>query len=386
MIERELSKKVKSLAKKMPVLAIVGPRQSGKTTLVKSLFKNKPYVSFENSDIRDHALNDPRDFLGRYPKGAIFDEVQRAPELFSYLQGVIDEKDKPGMFIITGSQHFLLLEKVTQSLAGRVSILKLLPFSLQELSKLKLFKDSADEVIFKGLYPRIYDKNLNPVDWYADYIEAYLERDVRQITNIKDLSTFKKFLRLCAGRVGQLLNLSSLAVECGITHTTARDWISILEASFIVYLLQPHHKNFNKRVVKMPKIYFYDTGIVCSLLNIENKKQLSTYPLRGNIFETFIMSELLKQRFNKGRRSNLYFWRDKTGHEIDCIIESGDNLTPIEIKSGKTITSEMFKSIEYWKKISGKNKKEDSYLIYGGNNNQKRNGTNVLSWKNCNIL
>ena len=383
MIERQLSKKIKSLAKKMPILAIVGPRQSGKTTLVKSLFKNKPYVSFENSDVRKHASEDPRDFLGRYPKGAIFDEAQRAPELFSYLQGIVDENDKPGMFILTGSQHFLLLEKVTQSLAGRVAILELLPFSLKELSK--SFEYSIDELIFKGLYPRIYDKNLNPVDWYADYIEAYLERDVRQITNIKDLSTFKKFLSLCAGRVGQLLNLSSLAIECGITHTTARDWISILEASFIVHLLQPHHKNFNKRVVKMPKIYFYDTGVVCSLLNIENKEQLSTYPLRGNIFETFIISELLKQRFNIGRRSNLYFWRDKTGHEVDCIVESGGNLTPIEIKSGKTITGEMFKNIEYWKKISGKNK-EDSYLIYGGSNNQKRNGVNVLSWKDCNIL
>lgn len=382
MIERQLSKKIKHLAKKMPILAIVGPRQSGKTTLVKYLFKSKPYVSFENSDVREHASNDPRDFLGRYPRGAIFDEAQRAPELFSYLQGIVDEKDKPGMFILTGSQHFLLIEKVTQSLAGRVAILELLPFSLKELSK--SFKYSIDDVIFKGLYPRIYDKNLNPVDWYADYIEAYLERDVRQITNIKDLSTFKKFLSLCAGRVGQLLNLSSLAIECGITHTTAKDWISILEASFIVYLLQPHHKNFNKRVVKMPKIYFYDTGLVCSLLNIENKEQLSTYPLRGNIFETFIMSELLKQRFNKGLRSNLYFWRDKTGHEIDCIVESGASLTPVEIKSGKTITSEMFKNIEYWKKISGKNN-EASYLIYGGSSNQKRNGVNILSWKDCNI-
>ncbi len=385
MIERELSKKVKSLAKKMPIIAIVGPRQSGKTTLAKTLFKNKPYISFENTDVRSHALNDPRDFLGRYPKGAIFDEVQRAPELFSYLQGVVDEKDKPGMFILTGSQHFLLLEKVTQSLAGRVGILELLPFSLQELSKSKLLEDSVDEVIFKGLYPRIYDKNLNPVDWYADYIEAYLERDVRQITNIKNLSTFKKFLSLCAARVGQLLNLSSLAIECGITHTTAREWISILEASFIIYLLQPHHKNFNKRVVKMPKLYFYDTGLVCSLLNIENKEQLSTYPLRGNIFETFIMSELLKQRFNKGLKSNLYFWRDKTGHEVDCIVESAGSLTPIEIKSGKTINNEMFKNIEYWKKISGKSK-NDSYLIYGGSNNQKRSGVNVLSWKDCNIL
>lgn len=383
MIERELSKKVKSLAKKMPIIAIVGPRQSGKTTLVKSLFQNKPYVSFENSDVRNHALDDPRDFLGKYPKGAIFDEVQRAPGLFSYLQGIVDEADKPGMFILTGSQHFLLLEKVIQSLAGRVSILELLPFSLKELSK--SFEYSMDDVVFKGLYPRIYDKNLNPVDWYADYIETYLERDVRQITNIKDLSMFKKFLSLCAGRVGQLLNLSSLAVECGITHTTAREWISILEASFIIYLLQPHHKNFNKRIVKMPKLYFYDTGLVCSLLNIENKEQLSTYPLRGNIFEAFIISELLKQRFNKGLKSNLYFWRDKTGHEIDCIVESAGSLTPIEIKSGKTINSEMFKNIEYWKKISGKIN-SDSYLIYGGNNNQKRSGINVLSWKDCNIL
>ena len=235
------------------------------------------------------------------------------------------------------------------------------------------------------MYPRLYNSKINPLDFYPSYIQTYLERDVRSIKNVTSLNSFQKFIKMCAGRSGQLLNLSSLSIDCGVTHNTIKSWISILEASFIIHLLYPHHKNFNKRLVKMPKLYFTDVGLMSSLLEIKNKNQIQNHPLRGNIFETFVVSELLKLRFNKGLRANLYFWRDKVGHEIDCILDKGLNLTPIEIKSGKTITGEMFKSIEYWKKISGKSK-NDSYLIYGGNNNQKRSGVNILSWKDCNIL
>ncbi len=385
MIKRNLTKKIEYLSKKYPVISLMGPRQSGKTTLLKYIFKNKPYVSLESPEMLTYAEKDPRGFLSEYPKGAILDEAQRSPHLFSYIQGIVDDINKPGMFILSGSQHFLLLEKITQTLAGRVALLNLLPLSLNELILSGNNIKSVEEVLFKGMYPRLYSSKINPLDFYPSYIQTYVERDVRSITNVTNLNTFQRFLAMCAGRSGQLLNLSSLAIDCGVTHNTIKSWISILEASFIVYLLYPHYKNFNKRLVKMPKLYFVDVGLMCSLLEIKDKNQLQSHPLRGNIFETFLMSELRKQRFNKGLRSNLYFWRDKTGHEIDCIVESGGNLTPIEVKSGKTINSEMFKNIEYWKKIS-KSTNQDSYLIYGGNNNQKQSGINVLSWKDCNIL
>jgi len=385
MIKRSLTKKLEYLSKKYPVVSVVGPRQSGKTTLIKNVFKNKPYVSLETPEMLAYAENDPRGFLSEYPKGAILDEVQRSPHLFSYIQGIVDDINKPGMFILSGSQHFLLLEKITQSLAGRVALLNLLPLSIDELFSSGEKVNSLEEIMFKGMYPRLYNSKINPLDFYPSYIQTYLERDVRSIKNVTSLNSFQKFIKMCAGRSGQLLNLSSLSIDCGVTHNTIKSWISILEASFIVHLLYPHYKNFNKRLVKMPKLYFLDAGLMCSLLEIKNKNQIQSYPLRGNIFETFIVSELLKYRFNKGLRANLYFWRDKVGHEIDCILDKGLNLTPIEIKSGKTITSDMFKHIEYWKKVSGKTK-NDSYLIYGGSNNQKRNGVDVLSWKDCNIL
>ena len=385
MIKRSLTKKLEYLSKKYPVVSVVGPRQSGKTTLIKNVFKNKPYVSLETPEMLAYAENDPRGFLSEYPKGAILDEVQRSPHLFSYIQGIVDDINKPGMFILSGSQHFLLLEKITQSLAGRVALLNLLPLSIDELFSSGEKVNSLEEIMFKGMYPRLYNSKINPLDFYPSYIQTYLERDVRSIKNVTSLNSFQKFIKMCAGRSGQLLNLSSLSIDCGVTHNTIKSWISILEASFIVHLLYPHYKNFNKRLVKMPKLYFTDAGLMSSLLEIKNKNQIQNHPLRGNIFETFIVSELLKLRFNKGLRANLYFWRDKVGHEIDCILDKGLNLTPIEIKSGKTITGEMFKNIEYWKKVSGKSK-NDAYLIYGGSSNQKRSGVNVLSWKDCNIL
>jgi len=382
-IERDLSKKLLSVSKSFPVVTIIGPRQSGKTTLVKMAFPDKPYLSMEDLDTREYVTTDPRGFLSDHPKGAILDEIQRTPQLFSYIQTNVDTYNKPGRFILTGSRHFLLQENISQTLAGRVAILKLLPFSLNELNKTQFRFSNYEEYLFKGLYPRIYDKKISPLDWYPNYIQTYLERDLRLIKNINDLSAFQTFLKMCSARIGQLLNLSALAADCGITHNTAKSWISVLEASFIAFLLRPHHKNFNKRLVKMPKLYFFDTGIACSLLGIESKKQLQTHSLKGNIFESFVLSEILKNRYNKGSDSNIYFWRDKTGHEIDCVIEKSNKLLPVEIKSGKTLTKDQFKNLIYWNKLSKGNAK-DSYIVYGGDLTQKRSCGNLIGWKNIN--
>jgi len=382
-IRRDLSKKLLSASKSFPVVAVIGPRQSGKTTLVKMAFPDKPYLSMEDLDTREYVTTDPRGFLSDHPKGAILDEIQRTPQLFSYIQTNVDTHNKPGRFILTGSQHFLLQENISQTLAGRVAILKLLPFNLNELNKTQFRFSNYEDYLFKGLYPRIYDKKISPLDWYPNYIQTYLERDLRLIKNIDDLSTFQTFLKMCSARIGQLLNLSALAADCGITHNTAKSWLSVLETSFIAFLLRPHHKNFNKRLVKMPKLYFFDTGLACSLLGIESKKQLQTHSLKGNIFESFILSEMLKNRYNKGSDSNIYFWRDKIGHEIDCIIEKSNKLIPVEIKSGKTLTKDQFKNLMYWNKLS-KGSAKNSYIVYGGALAQKRSCGNLVSWKNIN--
>ena len=385
MIKRELSYKLISVAKAFPIVTIVGPRQSGKTTLVKTAFPEKPYVSMEDLDIREYAINDPRGFLSDYAKGAILDEIQRTPQLFSYLQTNVDIYNKPGKFILTGSQHFLLQQNISQTLAGRVAVLKLLPFSLNELEKTQFRFNNNEEYLFRGFYPRIYDKRISPPDWYPNYIQTYIERDLRLIKNITNLNAFQTFLKMCAARLGGVLNLSSLASDCGITHNTAKSWISVLEASFIVFLLRPHYKNFNKRLIKMPKLYFYDSGLACSLLGIETKKQLLTHSLKGNIFESFILSEILKNKYNKGLDSDIYFWRDKTGHEIDCLIEKTGRLTPIEIKSGKTLTKDQFKNLIYWNKLSKTDPKK-TYVVYGGDMTQKRSYGNLTDWKNINSI
>lgn len=309
------------------------------------------------------------------------DEVQRVPELFSYLQGVVDRVRKPGLFILTGSQNFLLMQHLSQSLAGRVRLLTLLPLTLEEV---KTTYPSTERVgsgpwIFKGFYPSLYHRNIHPRDWYPSYIQTYLERDVRQIKNIDNLSLFQKFLKLCAARTGQLLNLSSLAIECGITHNTANSWIGILEASFLIHLLKPYHENFNKRVVKAPKLYFYDTGLACSLLEIEKQSQLDTHPLRGSLFETLVVSEMVKARLNQGSPSNLYFWRDKTGHEVDVLAVQGGNINTVEIKSGLTVTEDVFKGLNYWKKTSRKPGR--SFLVYGGREGQERESVSVIGWE-----
>jgi predicted AAA+ superfamily ATPase len=377
-IKRQIQEKLIQLSGQFPVVAVVGPRQSGKTTLVKMTFEDKSFQNLEEPDTRVYAQNDPRSFLSSSKSGLIIDEAQRVPDLFSYIQSMVDESKTPGNFIITGSHNFLMQEKISQTLAGRVAILTLLPFSLDEIRT----EDSAEDFstyIFKGFYPPIYDKKIEPSDWYPNYIRTYLERDVRLIKNIPDLNSFTLFVKLCAGRIGQLLNLSSLAVEAGISVNTAKSWLSVLEASYIVYRLEPHFQNFNKRLVKMPKLYFYDTGLACSLLGLENVNQISTHYLVGSLFENLVLSDLIKYKMNFGLNTNFYFWRDKLGREVDCLIESGLEKIILEIKSGKTINEDFFYGLKFYKDLAGE-KSIFPYIIYGGKNVEVRSAGKVLPW------
>ena len=384
MLSRTLTDTLKEFAAQFPVVALLGPRQSGKTTLAQNTFANYRYVSLENADIRSLALADPRGFLDNMlnEPGVILDEFQHAPALLSYLQTIVDTRYRPGFFILTGSQNFLLNQAITQSLAGRIGILTLLPLSINELRENQILPNSVDTVTFKGGYPRIYAQNFSPDRWYPSYIQTYIERDVRQLKNIPDLSLFQKFMQLCAGRTGQVLNLTSLGNDCGISSVTARAWLSILEASYIVFLLQPYHNNFNKRLIKSPKLYFYDTGVACSLLGIESQEQFFRHYLRGGLVESLIISEFIKNFLNQGRIPRIYFWRDSQGHEIDCIVEKGNQLIPIEIKAGQTISSSYFSGLEYWHALT----KEDSqaYIIYAGSESLKTTYGTILSWANTN--
>ena len=380
MIIRDAQKTVLDLLRGFPIVTITGPRQSGKTTLAKMVFTQKPYASLEDPDTRLFATDDPRSFLERFPDGAVLDEIQRCPDLLSYLQTLVDKDGRMGLFIITGSQQFGLLSKITQSLAGRTAFVELLPFSISELFRSKNLSQKPDTMLYNGCYPPLYDRPLTPKSWFRAYATAYIERDVRQIIKIQELETFQRFIRLCAGRTSQLLNYSSIANECGITHNTAKSWISVLEASYIVFLLRPHHNNFNKRLVKMPKLYFYDAGLVSWLLGIQNPEQIETHPLRGAIFETFIVSEIIKSFFNKGDRANLFFWRDSNGNEVDIIAEQAEKLMPIEIKSGKTITSHSIKGLKKWMALAD-NIGINPTLIYGGSENFNLQGINVKSWQ-----
>ncbi len=384
MITRIAKEKLINLANTFKCVAVTGARQSGKTTLVKEVFSSKPYVSLENIDTRQFALEDPRGFLSSYPNGAILDEVQRCPELFSYLQEILDNSTEKGLYILTGSNNFLLQENITQSLAGRVGFLNLLPFSIQELQDNNLAFDSVEEQLINGFYPPIYDQKIPVSDWCPNYIRTYIERDVRQIKNVTDLIIFERFIKLLAGRTGQEFNASSLAVETGVDVKTIQSWVGILESSFIIYLLKPHYNNFKKTIVKRPKIYFYDTALVCSLLGIRTISHLETHPAKGAIFETMVVTEFVKNRTNKALPINLYYWRDKAGHEIDLIIDNEEVLLPIEIKSGKTINSDFFKNLDYFKKITGF---QNSLIVYNGELAQKRtNGTEVVNWKDISIF
>jgi len=377
MIKRIAEKELKQLANQFKSVAIVGPRQSGKTTLAINTFPDLPYVSLENPDTRRFALDDPRGFLYQYKTGVILDEAQRVPELFSYLQQILDETKLPGRFIITGSNNFLLQENISQSLAGRIAYIYLLPFSFSELPSEPDI--NVYDLVIKGFYPPVYDQPIDANKWYSNYIRTYIERDVRQLKNISNLNLFDRFIRLCAGRIGQLVNMNNLAIETGVDAKTIASWLGILESSFIIHRLQPHHANFNKRLVKMNKLYFYDTGLACNLLGITKPDQLQFHYMGGSIFENFIINELLKHRFNHGENNNLFFWRDNIGHEIDVIIETPNNLLPLEIKSGKTITPDYFKGLLFWQKISNYKK---GNIIYAGNLDQKNSGgISVLEWK-----
>jgi len=381
MINREAEIELRVLSGQFKAVAVIGPRQSGKTTLVRMVFQDKPYANLENPDIRKFAMEDPRGFLSNYPQGAVLDEIQRVPELLSYLQQILDDSATNGQFILTGSNNFLLQESISQSLAGRVGYLFLLPLSFQEINDREM---NSNQLIFRGGYPALYSESTEPTKWFPNYIRTYIERDVRQIKNITDLYAFERFLRLCAGRIGQLLNMSSLAVEVGVDVKSISSWIGILETSFIVFRLQPYHTNFNKRIVKMPKLYFYDTGLVAALLGIENAEQLSFNPFRGSLFENMIVLDFLKTRFNAGKSNNLFFWRDNVGHEIDLLIETGGQRIPVEIKSGQTVTNDFFKGIHFWNKMT---KTEGGILIYGGDMLQKRsNGISVVPWNAMNSI
>lgn len=383
MIHRTLTEHLQYLATKFPVVALTGPRQSGKTTLVENLFSSKAYVSLEDPDVREFATTDPKGFLNQFDDGVVIDEAQHVPQLFSYIQTRVDKSKKAGEFILTGSQNFLLLEKISQSLAGRAAVMHLLPLSVQELSEAQLSLENPFALIQKGFYPRIYDQDIAPLDWYKSYINTYIERDVRQIKNITDLSKFQLFIKLCAGRIGQLLNISSLANDCGVNQTTIGSWLGILEASFIICLLRPHHQNFDKRLVKQPKLYFYDTGLACYLLGIRKPEELMTHYMRGSLFENFVVSELIKKRFNQGREADLNFWRDSHGHEVDVIMSQGDRVIPLEIKSAATLSNDQFKALTYWQQLAHGAK---GYLVYAGDQSQARTNATVLSWKDLNQI
>lgn len=379
MVSRILASKIITLRSQFPVLSLTGPRQTGKTTLLKFIYKDLPYVTLEDVDNRSEATQDPRGFLSNFPNGVVLDEVQNVPDLFSYIQGYVDEKDVH--VVLSGSHNFLLSEKITQSLAGRTAVLKLLPFSLEELKQTNYNPQSWEAAAFNGGYPRLYDKQIHPTDFYPSYINTYVEKDVRQIKNIENLNSFSQFLKLCAGRTGQVLNIHSLASDAGISPNTTKAWLSVLEASYILYFLQPHHKNFNKRLIKSPKLYFYDTGVACSLLGIESVSQLTTHYSKGSLFENLIINEFMKRRLNRGKSPNTFFWLSKDQKEIDLIIDQGNKLTPIEIKSGKTRNASFFQNLNYWKKLSG-DSPQNMHVIYGGNENLKTSMGNYVSWRN----
>ena len=380
MILRTALSTVQRLARGFPIVALTGPRQSGKTTLARAAFPGKPYVSLENPDQLAYATADARRFLANYPDGAIIDEVQRCPELFSYLQGWVDERRRMGDFVLTGSQQFGLLSKITQSLAGRVGLVHLLPFSQSELAGAGMASTSVDVALWQGAYPALYDRGLSPEDWFPNYVATYVERDVRQLLAVRELGLFQRFLKMCAARCGQLLNLSSLAADCGISHVTARQWLTVLEASYIVRLLAPYHRNFGKRLVKTPKLYFLDVGLAAWLLGIRDASTIATHAMRGALFETFVIGEFIKQRHNAGQPAELYFWRDNVGHEIDLLFETGSRLQPVEIKSGMTFSYSWLDAAKRWKAFAG-DTALDPWVIHGGDRSFECDGGHVFSWR-----
>ncbi len=385
---RDIEDTLKRLSK-FPVVAILGPRQSGKTTLAKHTFRNYAYLNLDDLELLQLIKIDPKGILRKYENehGIIIDEFQNAPELLSYIKVIVDVQDRPGYFVLTGSQNFLMNEAISESLAGRVAILNLLPFSLHELTKNNLInQEPPEEVIFRGSYPRVYRDTFQPQEVYPSYIQTYLERDVRQLINVTNLYTFQKFVKLCAARIGQLLNYSDLATSCGISVPTVHQWLTILEATYIIILVRPHGNNFNKRVTKTPKLYFYDTGLACTLLEIESAKSLGLNSLYGSLFECLIISDFYKQFFNQGLQAPCYFWRDKNGEiEVDCLIAQDLRFIPIEIKSGETYTPHYFNALTKWSTIAEQPQK-NNYVVYGGSMSMAGEHGNLVAWKDAGDL
>jgi uncharacterized protein len=383
-IERLLQPRLLDLATRYPVLTLTGPRQSGKTTLSRMAFPRLPYVSLENPAQREFAEEDPVAFFARYRDGVILDEVQRVPQTFSYLQGLVDEDPTPGRFLLTGSQNLALVGGVTQSLAGRTTLTELLPLSLEEIRRFSDPPTDLDTLLWQGGYPRIYERHLPAHEWLADYVATYVERDVRQLVQVGDLLLFQTFLRLCASRTGQILNLASLASDCGVSQPTARSWLSVLEASYIAFRLPPFFANIGKRLIKAPKLYFYDAGLVASLLNIENSRQLETHPLKGALFETWVVAEIAKAHLHRGRRPRLSFYRDRNGLEIDLILEKGADLVLVEVKSGQTPSSEHFTALDRFATALTTQpapRIARRIVVYGGAESQERSRGQILSWR-----
>lgn len=382
MYKRTLESKLLSLKDQFPILALFGPRQSGKTTLVRNLFPNYRYVNLESFEEQEFAISDPKGFLERFraEEGIILDEIQKTPKLLSYLQIEVDENPKMGRFVLTGSENILLNQHVSQTLAGRVALTTLLPLSIEEMREAGILPETSAIAIFQGSYPRVYQHHADPIVFAESYIRTYIERDVRSIQQITSLLEFQKFMRLCAARIGQLLDLTDLSKDAGISLPTVKSWLSVLEASYIIFLVQPHHANFNKRLVKMPKLYFYDTSLACNLLRLTSADDVYDHYLRGGLFESMILSDLLKKRYHHGLPPNVYFWRDKLGTEVDCILEEGARLIPIEIKSSATIQPDMFEGLLkwcHWAEIPA----DQGTVIYAGDEKQKRSQGHILSWR-----
>lgn len=377
--KRNIAKAIRFLLGKYPVIAVTGPRQSGKTTLLKTMFSEYRYISLENPDARKFAENDPNGFFALYDDKVIFDEVQRVPTLFSYIQTIVDESKIMGQFILSGSQNFHLMENISQSLAGRVALFKLFPFDFNELATEGLLNDDYLQNMLRGFYPAIYDRDIPSKLFYSNYIQTYVQRDVTELVAVKDMRLFQNFIGLCATRAGQLLNLNALANECGISQPTAKSWLSALESSYIVFQLSPYYKNFSKRIVKTSKLYFYDTGLLLHLLKINNAEQLLTHPIKGNLFENLMISELVKQMYHANNAQDIYFWRDSAGHEVDLLIDMGSRIKIVEMKAGITIMPEMFKTLE-WFETNSALQNLDKTLVYGGNQAQNRTAGKVMPW------
>lgn len=383
MIKRFLTPYLEKYAKSYPVITLTGPRQSGKTTLCRAVFPDHKYFSLEDLDTRRFAQEDPRAFLAEClrGKGAVIDEFQKVPDLPSYIQGIVDQDKHNGRFILTGSQQFLLMKNVSQSLAGRTALGTLLPFSYQEIYPPD-DQSSLDKVLYTGFYPRIFDQGLSPTEAMRFYVNLYVERDFRDMIEIRNLAAFEIFLKQCAARTGQILNISGLANDCGISPNTARSWISVLEASQIIYLLRPHYKNFRKRLIKSPKLYFLDTGLAAFLLDMKDDTHVKNSPLRGALFETLVISEVVKGFYNRGELTPMYYFRDNVGHEIDLLIEQDRTVIPVEIKAGTTLREDVFKGIDYY---CGLNRESQGkgVVIYGGDENQNRSRGRIVSFRSA---